>query len=146
MIEVEITENELSLVKQFALDKWKTFSAHGRSPDQIIKNILLGKIGEIAFAKMLNIDYIKNLNTSHADNGWDFIVDGIKYDVKTINNLSKNRVYYRQLCADKFVVIYYDHKLHIAKLLGYITRNEIVKCHHTSNNGKSYFCIDCLHE
>lgn len=124
MTEVDISQIELDLIKKYVNERWNTFLAKGRSPRAIAKSVLLGKIGEVAFAKMHDIDINIPLQTTCSDPGWDFIVDDIKYDVKTLNDLKSRRVYFNKnyMRSDFYAIMLYNKRK--VKFVGYVSKED----------------------
>lgn len=82
--------------------------SYGRDLQTIIKNICVGKMGEIAYCLMYDL-LVSGINMSGLkgpDPGWDLIHDGFKIDVKTTET-PLGRVYFNPDYAhcDRYAII-----------------------------------------
>jgi len=106
MYNIDITVDEVKMVRKYANETAETYPDHGRNRNGIVDNIFTGKIGEIGFSKIFKTDPPKF--EAHYDDGYDFLVNGNKIDVKTLDGHYKKRVYIHHLTAEYFAVVFYD--------------------------------------
>lgn len=135
-----IKHNDMVSVVNFSNEKWNNHHAHGRSADEIITHIIDGKLGEVAFAKLFGFESI-NFDGNNEDGGADFIKDNIKYDVKTINNKNKERIYIKSsLRADKYALMFYNKIENNVIFIGFLSKLDIEqrKLLHTDSDGNTY--------
>jgi hypothetical protein len=107
---IKLTDEDYRKAEEFALATYKHHVRDRRSDDQIINNIIQGKLGEIAFYNTDPDSYTNpDFNqTTHADPGWDIenILSGHRIDVKTIKEGSKYVSFNMQrLNADSYAVM-----------------------------------------
>ena len=109
MKEIKLTNEDYQKARQFAIDAHSNHYGRGRNVDEIIDNIIQGKLGEIAFYKLNKErlteepDFVVSVTP---DPGWDFIdIDGTKIDVKTIKQGSKYMTFNSTVKADSYILI-----------------------------------------
>ena len=90
-VKVEITDQDVERVETLARKrdaKKVKFGAgrHGYLPDSSEQSHSYGLFGELAVAKYFNIELDDEIYDDHGDAGYDFIIAGLKADVKTATN------------------------------------------------------------
>lgn len=138
--EYKFTKDDYVLAKTFAKLSSKFHKSHGRPISLIESNIIQGKLGEIAFAKMVNEKYgqVDLVPTKDPDPGWDFEKDGHKIDVKTVSSKSNYvTINLDRLLSHEYAVISID-KDQICKYLFSLTREEVRKYAFKSKYTNSY--------
>jgi hypothetical protein len=82
-----ITKEDFLIASEFAKESHQLHSSHGRTDKQVIHDIIVGKLGEIAYKKILG-DEIGNMDLSiheDPDPGWDFEAkNGDRIQIKTV--------------------------------------------------------------
>lgn len=125
-------------VVTYAREAVQYYATFGRSQGDIIKHIVLGKLGEIAYYYQFR-NYIQN-GTAHilkinkpekgrawgTDLGYDFILeDGTTIDVKSVE-LGKKKVYFNEpFKADCLSVVLVDPLLRKGQYVTTLTREEM---------------------
>ena len=105
------TVEDFQLVNNFARNSVDYHQSKGRNKNKVMKDIITGKLGEIAYEKMTEGEFGKtNFDiTTEADPGWDFHKDGYKIDVKTIGPRSRSvTVNLNRLLSHVYVIIEID--------------------------------------
>jgi hypothetical protein len=72
--------------KEFAIESVKNHRSYGRNSDEIISDIIVGKLGEMAYKSWMGSEVNEiDLTTYGHDDGWDFVKsDGTRVQVKVI--------------------------------------------------------------
>lgn len=140
VVQVQLNDLDFIQCRDFAEECVHFFKSNGRSEDQKISNIVLGKLGEIAFLKMFNnsseIDWSISDN---ADPGWDFVLDEEMIDVKTIRKGSEMVfINHKYLRADKYALIELDKNC-TARLIDIITIEQIIEKKRYHDSWKTYY-------
>jgi len=92
--DVEITYVEKRKIFEYAIVNYVDFKANGRTDKQRKRDLAVGTLGERIFKKYFEYDAVEVQRTlKKADPGWDFTIDDIKIDVKTIAH-NYDRVYF----------------------------------------------------
>ena len=82
-----ITKEDFQIAAEFANSAYQSHISHGRTDKQLMHDIVIGKLGEIAYKKILG-DAINDTDlTVHevSDPGWDFEAkNGDRIQVKTV--------------------------------------------------------------
>jgi len=92
----KITRSKIIATIEYVEDNYKNYFIGDRNISTLINNILIGKLGEVAYFNIFyeNIKY--SLMWEERPNGYDFVLsDGTKVDVKTIDKKWKKRVYFK---------------------------------------------------
>jgi hypothetical protein len=113
------------MIQSFAEQTYESFYHQNRNIDTIIDNIYVGKMGEYGSALLFNASL--PLFEACADPGYDFIINDICIDVKTIDAYYKQRVYISRLSAQCYVAMYLNKKTNEVKYLGNLSRLYIRK-------------------
>jgi hypothetical protein len=95
--------------KEFAIVSAKNHRSNGRNENEIISNIIIGKLGEIAYKNWMgsSVNDPKLEPTIEPDDGWDFVKsDGTRVQVKVIGENAK-WVSFTNWYWDELVVIRY---------------------------------------
>ena len=111
----KLSEDDLSKILNFAETNYMHFKNNNRSYKDQIKQIYRGKLGELAFDKMFELNQL-NLGTN-VDPGYDFKVNDITIDVKTILPESIS-ICVNSLKADLVAVVCLDFYTKIVQNLG----------------------------
>ena len=105
-----ITNEDLQLASTFAKGSYQLHMSHGRTHKEVFHDIVTGKLGEIAYKKIVG-DKVNNVNlvvSEDPDPGWDFeAVNGDRIQVKTIQK-DYNWVSFSNYYWDRLVVIQMD--------------------------------------
>ena len=84
-----ITKEDFLIAAEFANSAYQFHTSHGRTDKQLIHDIVIGKLGEIAYKKILG-DAINDTDLSvheDPDPGWDFeLKNGDRIQVKTVQS------------------------------------------------------------
>ena len=129
---------EYKKVVDYAREAVQYYATFGRSQGDIVKHIVLGKLGEVAYYYQFR-NYIQN-GTAHilkvnkpakgrawgTDAGWDFVLeDGTTIDVKSVE-LGKKKVYFNEpFKADCLSVVLVDPLLRKGQYITTLTRDEM---------------------
>jgi hypothetical protein len=108
MKKYQITKEDLQKVIDFANATAQLHYPHGRSSNQIIEDIIFGKLGEVAYKRMIG-DTINEINLIPVeDPGWDFVTnEGDRIQVKTVKP-NFQWVSFSNYYWDRLVVIQID--------------------------------------
>jgi hypothetical protein len=103
------TEEDYDIVKSFALSSAKYHIKRKRTLDEVISDIIVGKLGEISYKSWMG-DSVSETDlvakTEH-DPGWDFVkIDGTRVQVKTLRT-GVNWVSFSNWNWDEIAVIRY---------------------------------------
>ena len=82
-----ITNEDLLAASNFAKASYKHHLSHGRSEKEVFQNIITGKLGEIAYHKIVGdeVNEVNLIPSEDPDPGWDFIAkNGDRIQVKTV--------------------------------------------------------------
>jgi hypothetical protein len=141
----KISKDDEVLAEQFVEKAWKNHDAHGRSEHQIKYNIRIGKLGEIAFQKMFPSVTEINWDGNKYDPGYDFILGADKIDVKTLDNVGKDKVYYNAgyMRCDYYAVVRDNPISKVAVYIGRVHHNVVKKVGYKVGNA-SYFDVKHL--
>ena len=82
-----ITKDDFQIASEFAKGAYQLHKSHGRTDKQVIHDIVIGKLGEIAYKKILG-DEVSNTDLcihEDPDPGWDFEAkNGDRIQIKTV--------------------------------------------------------------
>jgi hypothetical protein len=87
MIKHTCSAKDFELAQNFANESYQNHRNHNRSIDQIKGDIILGKLGEMAYESIMkgSVSGIDLTPKKEADPGWDLVGDdGSKIQVKTL--------------------------------------------------------------
>lgn len=129
---------EYKKVVMYAREAVKYYATFGRSQGDIIKHIVLGKLGEVAYyyqfrnwiqngtAHILKVNKPKKGRAWGTDAGWDFVLeDGTTIDVKSVE-LGKKKVYFNEpFKADCLAVVLVDPLLRKGQYVTTLTKEEM---------------------
>lgn len=108
------TRKDFELAKDFAINAAKYHRRGKRTKDEIISDIIIGKIGEIAYKSWMGSE-VNDLNYSfgNPDDGWDFTKsNGDRVQVKTLrpetNWVTFNNWYWEELVVIRYYVNYFQ--------------------------------------
>jgi len=142
-VKVEITDQDVERVETLARKrdaKKVKFGAgrHGNLTDSSEQSHSYGLFGELAVAKYFNIELDNEIYDDHGDAGYDFIIAGLKADVKTATN---GAAYYEPWLkvptqtdkdkaklekADIFIACFYHFERNVVYIQGWADK-ELVK-------------------
>jgi hypothetical protein len=109
------TREDYDRVKEFAIGTVKYHMKRKRTHDEIVSDIIVGKLGEVAYKNWMG-DGVSEIDLEirpEADPGWDFVkTDGTRVQIKTlrqgINWVSFNNWYWDELVAIRYNVNYFE--------------------------------------
>jgi hypothetical protein len=109
------TREDYDKVTEFAIESAKYHLKHKRTLDEIISDIIVGKLGEMAYKSWMG-DGVSEIDLEvhpEADPGWDFVkTDGTRVQVKTIrqgiNWVSFDNWYWEELVVIRYNVNYFQ--------------------------------------
>jgi hypothetical protein len=87
MKKYQITKEDLQKVIDFVNATSQFHYPNGRSSNRIIEDIIFGKLGEVAYKRMIGdaINEINLISSEDPDPGWDFVAsEGDRIQVKTV--------------------------------------------------------------
>ena len=142
-VEVEITDQDVERVKTLArkrdAKKVKFGSGrHGGLSKSSEKAHIDGLFGEIAISKYFKIELDTEIYDDHGDAGYDFIIAGLKADVKTATSGAAYREPWLKVPAqckkdqkkidncDIFIACYYDYRKRLAYIQGWVTKETLM--------------------
>jgi hypothetical protein len=109
------TQEEILAVKEFAKNSAKYHRKKRRSLEEVVSDIIVGKLGEFAYKYWMSESVSDvNLTVSEiADEGWDFVkADGTRVQVKTLRSDAKwvsfNNWYWEELVVIRYHVNYLE--------------------------------------
>lgn len=109
------TREDYNKVKTFAIESAKGHMKLKRTIDEIISDIIVGKLGEMAYKRWMG-DEVSEIDLrvySQSDPGWDFVkADGTRVQVKTlrsgVNWVSFNNWYWDELVVVRYHINYFQ--------------------------------------
>ena len=133
------TETDYDLVERFATTSAFNHFAGSRDYEGIVDDIVIGKLGEIAYKSWMGDDVSDPDLTfrENADPGWDFVdKNGIKIQVKTLRSSTKWVTFYNWNW-DRLEIIRFDGQdfIHIRS----VHREEVQKIARPSKFRGHYF-------
>lgn len=143
---IQISKNDQLFIESYALENAKDYKSNGRKYETKVKNIIVGKSGELAFAKIYNlkkededlqVDFSKG-----ADPGYDFLTrKNVKIDVKTLDKNYKQKVYVNAsyLRADIYVLMLFEDSTNEYFYQGYVKHKDVKENLHFDDVFKSYY-------
>jgi len=131
-----ITSEQLSMIKKHADEDWNHYeNKNARDENTIKEHIIRGKIAEFAYynlCKHIGIENITfpNVNNKNGDDGgYDIVVNGVKVDIKSLEENSminfKRIPLNPSLRADAYVLLWVNINEGYAIYEGAITTKEI---------------------
>ncbi len=147
---VTLLKEEKDFIEAYALENAKDYQSNGRKYETKVKNIIIGKSGELAFSKIYNEKKKENLQVDYskgADPGYDFKTSkNIKIDVKTLDKNYKQKVYVNAsfLRADIYVLMLFNDVLNEYFYEGFIKHEDVKNNLHYDDVYKAYFIDRCL--
>ena len=141
-VKVEITDQDVERVETLARKrdaKKVKFGAgrHGNLTSSSEQSHTYGLFGELAVAKYFNIELDNEIYDDHGDAGYDFIIAGLKADVKTATHGAAYNEPWLKVPAqykkdqkkidncDIFIACYYDHRKRLAYIQGWVTKETL---------------------
>ena len=108
------TQEEILAVKEFAKNSAKFHRKKKRSLDEVVSDIIVGKLGEFAYKHWMaeSVSDVNLIVSEFADEGWDFVkTDGKRVQVKTLRSdvkwVSFNNWYWEELVVIRYHVNYF---------------------------------------
>ena len=109
------TREQYDLIRQFAIDSSKYHARRKRTKEEVISDIIIGKLGELAYKTWMGNE-VSEVDLSireDPDPGWDFTkTDGTRVQVKTIrpnvNWVTFNNFYWEEMAVIRYHVNYFE--------------------------------------
>lgn len=130
-----IDASDIQRVKKFIFESAHDHLNYGRTLSKTKKDIMTGKLGEVAIARMLvrngfECSSVSFKNQKFGDGGIDLIVNGKSVQVKSTTYHTPQKLCIpisdKDLKADVYVLVQVNENKNFVKFLGAITRDEIV--------------------
>lgn len=109
------TREDFDRVKAFAIDSVKYHMKRKRTTDEIMSDIIVGKLGEFAYKHWMgdSVSEPDLVAKVEHDPGWDFVkTDGTRVQVKTlrtgINWVSFSNWYWEEIAVIRYHVNYFE--------------------------------------
>ncbi len=139
MIKIQIKRNELKDLFEFANKSFNNHNAQYREKRKVKKDIIIGKLGELAYKKLFEdkVSEINYTNNVKGDGGYDFIHAGFKIDVKTNRATYHDNVYFKKLTFDYIALMQIENISHNEINIifaGYCDKDTVKKYSNSKNN------------